>query len=213
MDIPAVSIGGLVPNSRSIGIDGRAATMDAVRYLVRLEHRKIAVLHADNRVYVESQGLPSRTRDFRDVRAEAGLTVLPQWLQHGETSVTGGRMAFARLWDHPGERPRAILCWSTEMAVGILMEAARIGLRIPADMSLLVFEGSGFSASYELRAISQDPHNQARLGARMLLDHLNGNAAAIVSMVSPIACRSEERPLGHPCSDSGCPDTLAQIAP
>lgn len=185
MDVPAVSIGGLIPDSRSIGIDDRAATMDAVKYLARLGHRKIAVLHGDNRFNIQSQGLPSQTREFQDVMAEARLTVLPQWFQQGETSVTGGRTAFARLWDHPGERPTAILCWSNEMAIGILIEAARIGLRVPEDMSLLGFEGSDFSASYGLTAISQDPRNQARLGTRMLLDHLNGNPAALRSMVAP----------------------------
>lgn len=185
MDVPAVSIGRLIPNRRSIGIDDRAATLDAVRHLARLEHRKIAILHGYNRFDIESHDRPSKTQEFQAVMAEAGLTVFPQWLQKGETSVNGGRRAFARLWDHPGERPTAILCWSDEMAIGILIEAARIGVRIPSDMSLVCFEGSDFSASYGLTAISQDPGNQARLGTRMLLDHLNGNPAAIRSIVAP----------------------------
>ena len=58
----------------------------------------------------------------------------------GEFSVEGGRQALGGCCGTPS-RPPAVICSSDLMAIGVLQEAARRGLRVPEDLSVVGFDG------------------------------------------------------------------------
>jgi DNA-binding LacI/PurR family transcriptional regulator len=109
----------------------------------------------------------------------AGLEQRPEWSVAGNYTVAEGVAAAARLFDLPGEGPTAVFCDSDEMALGLMFEARRRGIRIPQDLSVMGIDDHDFSAPAGLSTIAQKPVEHGRLAAQMLLAELSGKAGAI----------------------------------
>jgi DNA-binding LacI/PurR family transcriptional regulator len=117
--------------------------------------------------------------------AEARLVVRPEWDEWGDFTVRSGQDAFNRLWDRPGPKPTAIFCASDEMAMGVIFEANRVGVRVPEDLSVIGIDNHDFSEAMGLTTVGQRPDEQAELGTKMLLDELDGAAGAVRSTIAP----------------------------
>ena len=185
IDIPLVVVGGHVEECPYIGIDDYAAAATAVRHLIGLGHTEIALLHGDDETDLNFDVPRVRIRAFQDVMAEAGLNVREEWDEWGDFTVRSGQNAFRRLWDRPGPKPTAIFCASDEMAMGIIFEATRAGVRVPADLSVIGIDDHDFSEAMGLTTVRQRPDEQAELGTKMLLDELDGIAGSVRSTVAP----------------------------
>jgi DNA-binding LacI/PurR family transcriptional regulator len=185
LDIPLVVVGGHVEECAYIGIDDYAAASTAVRHLIGLGHKDIALLHGDDETDLNFDVPRVRIQAFQEVMAEAGLTVRPEWDEWGDFTVHSGQEAFSRLWDQPGPKPTAIFCASDEMAMGVVFEANRRGVRIPDDLSVIGIDDHDFSGPMGLTTVSQRPDEQAETATKMLLDELDGHLGAVRSVVAP----------------------------
>lgn len=185
LDIPVVVVGGQVAECVHIGIDDYGAASTAVRHLIGLGHRHIALLHGDDETDLNFDVPRVRNLAFQDVMAEAGLTVRPEWDEWGDFTVRTGQQAFVRLWSGPDEKPTAIFCASDEMAMGVIFEAGRRGIRIPEELSVIGIDDHDFSESVGLTTVGQRPDDQAELGTKMLLDELDGITGSLRSAVAP----------------------------
>ena len=185
IDIPLVVVGGHVEGCAYIGIDDYEAASTAVRHLIGLGHQDIALLHGDDETDLNFDVPRVRIKAFQDVMAQSGLDVRPEWDEWGDFTVRSGQDAFRRLWSRPGPKPTAIFCASDEMAMGVLFEARRAGVRIPEDLSVVGIDDHEFSAIVGLTTVGQRPDEQAELGTKMLLDELDGIAGAVRSTVAP----------------------------
>ncbi|HET6269141.1 MAG TPA: LacI family DNA-binding transcriptional regulator [Arthrobacter sp.] len=185
IDIPLVVVGGHVEECPYIGIDDYAAASIAVRHLIGLGHTDIALLHGDDETDLNFDVPRVRIRAFQDVMAEAGRDVRPEWDTWGDFTVRSGQVAFGRLWNQPGKKPTAIFCASDEMAMGVVFESKRMGVRVPEDLSVIGIDDHDFSDAVGLTTVGQRPDEQAELGTRMLLDELDGIAGAVRSTVAP----------------------------
>ncbi|MCB5275026.1 Catabolite control protein A [Arthrobacter sp. SO5] len=185
IDIPLVVVGGHVEECPYIGIDDYAAASTAVRHLIELGHRDIALLHGDDETDLNFDVPRVRIRAFKDLMAEAGLDARPEWDERGDFTVPSGQAAFKRLWNRPGPKPSAIFCASDEMAMGVIFEANRAGVRVPEDLSVIGIDDHDFSEAIGLTTVGQRPDEQAELGTKMLLDELDGNAGAVRSTIAP----------------------------
>jgi DNA-binding LacI/PurR family transcriptional regulator len=185
IDIPLVVVGGHVEGCAYIGIDDYEAASTAVRHLIDLGHRDIALLHGDDETDLNFDVPRVRIEAFQDVMAQAALDIRPEWDQWGDFTVRSGQQAFQRLWSLPGAKPTAIFCASDEMALGVLFEAARAGVRIPEELSVVGIDDHEFAAAAGLTTVAQRPDQQAELGTKMLLDELDGITGAVRSSVAP----------------------------
>ncbi|HET6708048.1 LacI family DNA-binding transcriptional regulator [Amycolatopsis sp.] len=133
--IPVVLIGSEPRSSRfpGIGIDGEDGVREAVAHLVSRGHRRIGML--------DGHSTPSvRRRWFLRAAAECGVAVQPGWVAVGAQSVDGGGAALAALLAaHPDVT--AVFAFNDVMAIGALREARRFGLRLPADLAVIGFDG------------------------------------------------------------------------
>lgn len=120
----------------SVGVDERAAGRIATEHLLELGHRRIG--------FVAGQAYASPTREKQlgrdDALRAAGLE--PNGLvAHASFTLAGGRQAMRRLLE-PGEgRPTGVICSSDLMAIGALLEAVALGVRVPDDLSIVGFDG------------------------------------------------------------------------
>ncbi|WP_255769853.1 LacI family DNA-binding transcriptional regulator [Pseudarthrobacter sulfonivorans] len=185
IDIPLIVVGGHVEECAYIGIDDYGASSTAVRHLIDLGHRDIALLHGDDETDLNFDVPRVRILAFKEVMAEAGLPIRPEWDEWGDFTVRSGQEAFRRLWGRPGPKPTAIFCASDEMAMGVIFEAARAGVRVPEELSVVGIDDHDFADAVGLTTVRQRPDEQAELATKMLLDELNGMAGAVRSVVAP----------------------------
>jgi DNA-binding LacI/PurR family transcriptional regulator len=185
IDIPLVVVGGHVEECAYIGIDDYAAASTAVKHLIDLGHRDIALLHGDDETDLNFDVPRVRILAFQDVMTAAGLEVRPEWDEWGDFTVRSGQEAFRRLWGQPGQKPTAIFCASDEMAMGVIFEANRVGVRVPEDLSVIGIDDHDFSDAIGLTTVGQQPDEQAELGTKMLLDELIGITGSVRSAVAP----------------------------
>ncbi len=185
LDIPLVVVGGPVEDCNFISVDDHAVSAAAARHLIDLGHRDIALLHGQDETGLKFDVPLIRKRAFDEALASAGLTVRPEWDIAGDFTLESGQRAIRELWARPGAKPTAVSCASDEMALGVVFEAARMGIRVPEDLSVIGIDNHEFSAAVGLTTVGQDPEAQGRLGIRMLLDELEGAAGAVHSEVAP----------------------------
>ncbi|MER6798399.1 LacI family DNA-binding transcriptional regulator, partial [Amycolatopsis mediterranei] len=133
--IPVVLIGREphTPRFSGIGIDGEDGVREAVAHLVSRGHRRIGMLDGNPAPSVRRQW-------FLRAAAECGVSVHPGWITTGAQTVEGGGAALAALLAaHPDVT--ALFAFNDVMAIGALREARRFGLRVPADLAVIGFDG------------------------------------------------------------------------
>jgi DNA-binding LacI/PurR family transcriptional regulator len=121
----------------SVGVDERASGRMATEHLLELGHRRIGFVAG--RAFALATREKARGRE--DALLEAGIDS-PTYVAHDDFSVDGGRRALrAILEGSDGDRPTAVICSSDLMAIGALLEARALGLRVPGDLSVVGFDG------------------------------------------------------------------------
>ena len=162
--------GGELDAYSSVNVDDRAGARAAAAHLVALGHRRIAVFTvgpADpppGDWFVPQQ----RMRGWRDVLEPAGIA--PAVL-HLDREVEGERVGAAReLLTGPG-RPTAVLCFSDSLAADVLRAAAELGLRVPAELSVVGFDDSSLAQRLAppLTTVAQDVVAKGTLAAEELI--------------------------------------------
>ncbi len=119
----------------SVGVDERAAGELATQHLLELGHERIGFIAGPEHY------LPTQQKAAGRATALARAGIDPDGLvAHGEFGTEGGRSALRELLALP-EPPTGVICSSDVMAIGVLQEAARTGIRIPEELSVVGFDG------------------------------------------------------------------------
>jgi len=121
----------------AVGVDERAAGRIATEHLLELGHRRVGFVAGD------PYALPTREKMIGREDAMRAAGVEPNgYIAHGSFTVDGGRRVLRELLEaHPGEPPTGVICSNDLMAIGVLQEAAALGLRVPQDLSVVGFDG------------------------------------------------------------------------
>ena len=178
---PMIVIGGPAPGLRNVGVDDLAVTDTAMDHLCGLGHRDVAYLGGQDEDGM-NVAVPYLRRDgFVDAARARGVPVREEWLLDGRFSFAGGVAAGSRLFAAPAhDRPTAVFCASDEMALGVLLAAARAGLSVPGDVSVMGIDGHEYGAVVGLTTVAQDPEEQGRVAARAVLAEVDGGVAGPV---------------------------------
>lgn len=163
----------------SVHIDNVAAGADAVRHLIDLGHRHIAVVTGPLDSPLSRDRLAGVQREMR----AHGLPE-PQ-VRSGEFLVGTGFDAAADLL--ADSRLTAIFCFSDEMAIGALRAIAQADLSCPKDISLIGCDDIRLAAFLNpaLTTIAQPGGQIGRRAVRMLLDIIDGNQPTLESVTLP----------------------------
>jgi DNA-binding LacI/PurR family transcriptional regulator len=120
-------------HAASVGVTNWEGGRSAAEHLLALGHRRFAAI-GGTRGHLYSQ---ARLDGFRSGLREAGDAVLlgegaADWRREAAVGVAERLLA-----EH---RPTAVFCCSDLMAVGVYDAAARLGLRVPQDVSVVGFD-------------------------------------------------------------------------
>lgn len=126
----------------TVGVDNVQAAESAVRYLLGLGHRRVAIVSG------LTSGVPTRAhrlQGYLKALEGAGITPDADYQQILATSVDHGSLAAGRLFDLKTP-PTAILATNTFMSMGVIKEVQRRGLRMPRDVSFIMFDDPEWAA-------------------------------------------------------------------
>jgi LacI family transcriptional regulator len=136
--IPFVNVGVYHPAKPypCVGANNELAAYRACNYLLDLGHRKIGMVAA---LSANNDRASARVEGVRRALGERGLVLPPQWLLEVPYRLDDARQA-ARALLAQSEHPSALICGNDVIAYGVLFEAERIGLKVPADLSVMGFD-------------------------------------------------------------------------
>ncbi|KQS07488.1 hypothetical protein ASG04_15355 [Curtobacterium sp. Leaf183] len=174
---PMIVIGGPAPGLRNVGVDDLRVAGLAVGHLLGLGHRRIAYVGGQDESGM-NVAVPYLRRDgFLATMHAAGCSVPPGWLVDGRFSFAGGCAAGSALLAVPRpHRPTAVFCASDEMALGVLVAAARLGVHVPGELSVIGIDGHEYGEVVGLTTVVQDPEAQGRTAALAVLAEVDGHA-------------------------------------
>ena len=121
----------------SVGVDERASGRIATEHLLELGHRRIGFVAG------HEFSLPTREKERgrEEALAAAGLDASSH-VAYDDFTVEGGRHALRAIVEAAdGDRPTGVICSNDLMAIGALMEAIALRLRVPDDLSIVGFDG------------------------------------------------------------------------
>ena len=125
---------GLLPFPHIL-VDNFQPSYDLTRYLIDLGHRDIGVVQAPSYLPVRLE----RLGGFLQAMKDAGLTVREENVFEGGFESDAGHRVARELLGRE-RRPTAMMCSNDEMAMGMISDLVRAGVRVPDDMSVIGFD-------------------------------------------------------------------------
>lgn len=137
-DTPFINVGVYRPDRPypCVGADNEAAARRAGSYLVDLGHRDIAIVSA---LQNNNDRASARVAGFRAALSEGGLAIPDEWQVEVPYKLDDAREAARHLLGL-ARRPTAVLSGNDVLAYGVLLEAGRLGYRVPHDLSVVGFD-------------------------------------------------------------------------
>jgi DNA-binding LacI/PurR family transcriptional regulator len=224
-DVPVVLVDVEYPRVTSVGVDHESAAIAAVRHLLELGHRRIALIdHPEDPfapVYPDS-----RHRGYRNALSAAGLVPRMDYERVTEYSPEAGAAAMEELLSLD-EPPTAVFAGSDSQAMGALDVARRCGLRVPEDLALIGYNDieiapylglstirvpmrelgrRGVEQLFEILQSPNTPINQIRLPAELVVRQTSGAHA-------PQATRRASSARSRPAGRDGVLGPLSSATP
>ena len=181
------------PKVATVGATNWAGGLSAVRHLLGLGHRRIAVIGGPAAMLCSR----ARISGYSAALASAGVDIDPALIHHGNFHHVGGYQAARALFEL-SEPPTAIFAGSDEQAFGVA-EAARVtGRRIPEDLSVVGFDDLPMSRWFSppLTTVRQPLADMGRIAAEMLLTMIDGREphSRQVELATELVVRSSTAP-------------------
>lgn len=190
--IPHILIGGDILNDRNnvVQVDNYQITVEIIERLCALNHKDIAMItgnlthqHMIDRLSGYNYAVESNMISFRD-----------EYLKHGMFEIESGVKCVRELLvDCRDNMPSAILCGDDYIAMGVIGELKRQGLRVPQDISIVGFGDYNITAAIDpaLTSVRLPIQEMGKVAVEKILYMLNNNLHNVSSQV--LNCKISER--------------------
>ncbi|WP_299033303.1 LacI family DNA-binding transcriptional regulator [uncultured Pseudokineococcus sp.] len=155
------------PDQSSVAVDDVRGGALAGEHLLALGHRELGFVGGP----LGLRQVDERLQGLRSVAPGADVRVV----ESAGTSVRAGSQAAAQVLGlPPGERPTALFCANDLLAIGVLNECLRRGVRVPEDVALVGYDDISFAATttVALTSVRQPRELLGRTAVRLLLDQV-----------------------------------------
>ncbi len=191
----------------------RQATVELVRHLYSLGHRRIAAL---------GPPMPSFQGSIRLGDYEAALNAVALPVDNSLVLSEGWRTRDGYTMTNQliqGKRPDAIFAFGPRLAVGAACALREQGLRVPEDIALVCIDDFGIGSDLDpfMTVVRQPEHSMGRQATELLIERIlgqySGPAREIVlpaQLVIRRSCGAQQELPPHPAGKSvdnaqGCP--------
>lgn len=163
-------------------LDNAQGTEMAARHLLDLGHRRIGWIGGPENNVLHHARLEGVSR---------ALGHVPPGYEGDFTLNAGARAAARWLAEAPQARPTGIIAFSDESAAGFMGVLQRHGVQIPAQVSVVGFDGIDWVAHLPvpLTTVRQPKLDLGRAAARVLLAHMRGAAPALTMLTPELLIR------------------------
>ncbi|GCE50168.1 LacI family transcriptional regulator [Thermosporothrix hazakensis] len=165
-----------------VAIDEVEGAYKAVKHLISLGHRRIAMITGPSWESVS----PARHRGYQNALAEAGIPYDPELVREGDWLHTSGYDATLQFLCMK-EVPTALFCSSDMMAAGALQALYEQGIKVPQEMAVVGFDDVPQTRIIipPLTTIRQPTVEMGRIATEMLIDQLEGKKCEQSHVILP----------------------------
>ncbi len=118
-----------------LDVDNEGAFYDATRFLLQLGHKRIALLNG----HADLDFAHRRRLGTERALADRGLLLDPRHTRHSFMGDEQGYRGMKEILSGP-DRPTAVLCASTVLALGAVRAMNELGLKLGVDVSLIAHD-------------------------------------------------------------------------
>lgn len=198
---PVVTVGGYAVGTNAVSIDDEAAARIGTDHLIGLGHRDIAFLGGDPDGRHTSFGDARRFDGYLSAMRGAGIEASARRIT-AEVSMPGGYAAAVELLGDRRIRPTALIAVCDEVAVGAIIAARRLGIRVPEGLSVVGIDDHAHAGMFSLTTLQQRPRQQGRAAVQLLMRQLDDPAAPISRLyeTSALVVRNSTAPVDDDAS-------------
>ena len=169
------------PRLPSLGFDNEGAAQMAASHLLELGHRYIGVISGFT---AHNDRAHSRIAGVRKSLTQAGLSLPANFVTEQAFNLEGGRLGLRQLM-RLRRKPTAIFCGNDLLAVGAMLEAERMGLDVPSDLSICGIDNLEISEAINpgLTTVSLPTQDLGRIAAQYMLSAISGEVIAAKSLL------------------------------
>lgn len=132
----------------------------------------------------------NRCRGYQDAMNANNITIGEDWISYGDITQENGQLLAQRIMAMEN-RPDAVFCTSDFVALGLMLELKKFGIRIPEDIAICGFANEPIDAlvAPSLSSVDQSSKRIGQLSARMLFDQLDGETPANIVIEPELVIR------------------------
>lgn len=119
------------------GFDNAEAFRRVARHLLDLGHGDFGLIHQPAQ---DNDRVLARLNGLRSALAEEGIALRPQHVLEGPPTIVFGRQSLRSIMQAAAPRPTAIVCGNDTLAIGALIEARALGIKVPEELSVTGFD-------------------------------------------------------------------------
>jgi LacI family transcriptional regulator len=169
--VPIVFVDRAIDNvaADSVGVNNREAAREAVAHLIRLGHRRIALLRAQ----LCADTIHDRAAGYQDALAAAGLPY-DAALSLVSASTIAAAHKVGRALLASAARPDAVFCTNNFMTLGLMQAVTEAGLDCPQDIAIVGFDDFPWSTAFRprLTAVAQPSYPMGVEAVGLLFDRI-----------------------------------------
>ncbi|WP_419749770.1 LacI family DNA-binding transcriptional regulator [Terrisporobacter petrolearius] len=179
--IPIVSIGESNAGSEidTVKIDYREATHNAIKHLVGMGYRSVAIINGPISK-IENQ---LRLKGYEEILESAGIPIDKKYIISSKISMENGYIQAKKLLKLD-KLPRAIFATDDVIAMGVMAALRDEGIRVPEDIAIVGFDNINIIKMMEskLTTVENPLYRQGIEGAKLLLELIeSGNTKECVT--------------------------------
>lgn len=160
--------------------DDKGAARSATEKMAVLGHTRIAFVQYTGVTHYSAQDREDGYREAMAAQGFAPQVILP------EKGLIGLTEAEELLGKEKGQQPTAFLCYAPEAAATLMYAAARQGLTVPYDISLMTFHENAYKATGQpIDAMTLPEYQMGRASVEMLLQKITDPASALPPRALP----------------------------
>lgn len=175
-----------------VSIDNQQAAYDAVEYLIKLGHTKIAMITSKKK-YTSSY---LREKGFKAALKEKHISIPTDYLYRTDYTPSSGTEAAHHLLSLK-EPPTALFTIADSMAVGVIRGIEDLGKKVGKDVDVIGFDNTFISKIYNptLTTISQPRFEMGEKAAELLLHKMKDihRAQTYVTLKHELVVRESTR--------------------